>query len=319
MRVLVATHGHCFDGLVSAALFTRLHQHVAGRRHEYIYRACGYAFNQYKPDEAELTYDEHAILDYRLSPSSRVDWYFDHHRTALQIPGTRELYEGGHARQRMFVDADYSSCAKLIMDVARQEFGLAAPELDELVEWADRIDAARFEDAAQAISQEHPVRRFVRVVEHAGNDPFLRKIVPDLLNRPLQDIAESSAIRKRYRPLGKSLDRFVKQLREKCEQRGRVVFADLSDGYLDSAGKFVTYAMFPDSVYSVLLGRQGNGAKILVGYNPWSGRPRDADISAICARYGGGGHPYVGGIPFRETEYDRARLAAREIVSELEG
>jgi hypothetical protein len=62
-----------------------------------------------------------------------------------------------------------------------------------------------------------------------------------------------------------------------------------------------------------------NGAKISVGYNPWSGKPRDADISAICARHGGGGHPVVGAIPFRADDLERARTVAREIAAELAG
>jgi len=86
---------------------------------------------------------------------------------------------------------------------------------------------------------------------------------------------------------------------------------------LESVGKFVTYALFPDSVYSVIVGLLKNGSKISVGYNPWSGHARDRDISEICARYGGGGHPVVGGISFPNTELERARRVARDIAAEL--
>ena len=60
-----------------------------------------------------------------------------------------------------------------------------------------------------------------------------------------------------------------------------------------------------------------SGAKVSVGYNPWSGKPLDTDISAICARYGGGGHPVVGAISFTATEVERAREIARAIAEEL--
>jgi len=72
-------------------------------------------------------------------------------------------------------------------------------------------------------------------------------------------------------------------------------------------------------VYSVIVGLLKSGAKISVGYNPWSGQTLDRDISAICARYGGGGHPVVGGIAFKSSELDRARSVAREIAEELAG
>ena len=123
----------------------------------------------------------------------------------------------------------------------------------------------------------------------------------------------------RYRPLGKKHERYVARVKQKSERLGRVVFVDLTESVLESVGKFVTYALFPDSVYSVVVGLLKNGPKISVGYNPWSGRPLDTDISAICARYGGGGHPVVGGISFPSVALEEARRVARSIASELNG
>jgi hypothetical protein len=220
---------------------------------------------------------------------------------------------------RFFYDPAYSSCTKLVADVARERFGLDMSSLSELTAWADRVDAARFDSAEQAVSRTDPVMQLVSVVEHYGDDAFLQRMVPELLQRPLSELAESSDVRDRYRPLGKKHERFVQRVRDKGERRGRVVFVDLTETVLDTVGKFVTYALFPDSVYSVVVGLLKSGPKISVGYNPWSGRPRDTDISAICARYGGGGHPVVGGIAFTRNDLERARTIANDIASELAG
>jgi hypothetical protein len=319
MRVVVATHGHCFDGLVSAACFTRLLRAREGKRHEFEYRACGYGFGQQRADEAVLTGDQNVILDYRLAPSPRVTWAFDHHRTAFQVPGSREVYDAGRERERMFVDVDYSSCAKLIMDVAREHIGFREPSHDDAVAWAAKVDAARFDSPGDAIDQRHPIKRLVAVVEHQADDAFVNHLVPRVLEEPLAEIAGSRYIRERYEPLGKRRAKQIELIRSRCERRGRVVYADLRDRQLDAAGKFVGYALHPDSVYSVMVGRQGKGAKVLVGYNPWCGVARDFDLSVICARHGGGGHPYVGAIPFRASEHDRAVEVARLIASELVG
>ncbi|HLV67738.1 MAG TPA: hypothetical protein VKY73_18085 [Polyangiaceae bacterium] len=319
MRFVVATHGHCFDGLASAVVFTRLVRAVDGAGAKFEYRACGYGQGQQRPDARVLDGDDNAILDYRFANAPRLGWFFDHHRTAFQSEEDRAAFEARRTSGRYFYDAAYTSCTKLVADVARDRFGVQLDELESLVRWADRVDSASFETAEQAVSRSDPMMQLVSVVEHYGDDAFLARMVPELLVRPLEEIARSSETEERYRPLGRKHERFVQRVRAKGERRGRVVFVDLTETVLDTVGKFVTYALFPDSVYSVIVGLLKSGPKISVGYNPWSGRPLDTDISAICARYGGGGHPVVGGIAFAQNEIERAREIANQIADELAG
>lgn len=317
MQVVVATHGHCFDGLASSVLFTRLLRGLGGSARDFTYRACGYGAAQAHPDDKLLGSGESAILDYRFFPAKNLTWYFDHHRTAFLTEDDRRVFESRRANGRYFYDADCSSCTKLIAQVAQERFGVHDERLDELVAWADRIDAARFENADQAVSRREPVMRMMSVVEHYGDDRFLARFVPELLEKPLGEVAASRRIDELYGPLGEKHERFVERVRAHAEQVGHVVFVDLTDSVLESVGKFVTYALFPKSTYSVIVGRLKNSVKVSVGYNPWSGRERDQDISAICARWGGGGHPVVGGISFKPAELERARGIAREIADEL--
>ncbi len=317
MKVVVATHGHCFDGLASAVLFTRLLGALDEKKRKCVYRACGYGNGQIRADAEILSGDENAILDYRYSATGRVTWFFDHHRTAFQTSEEQRVFEAHKGNGRYFYDPDYSSCTKLIADVAWRHFAINDPGLKELVHWADIVDAARFDSPEQAISRTEPILRMVSVVEHYGDDKFLERMVPELLKKPLAEVARAKAIEDRFKPLGDKHARFVERVRQAGQRMGRVVFVDLTSSVLDSVGKFVTYALFPDSVYSVIVGVLKSGAKVSVGYNPWSGKPLDTDISAICARYGGGGHPVVGAISFRSNEVDRAREVARSIAEEL--
>jgi hypothetical protein len=286
---------------------------------EISYRSCGYGGGQQRADDAMLTGDENAILDYRYHPSDKLTWYFDHHQTAFASPEDRADFDAREPNGRFFYDAAASSCTKLIAKLAAERFAVESPDLAELVTWADRIDSARFGSAAEAVDRSDPIMRLVSVVEHYGDDTFLSRFVPELLARPLREVAAMSEVTSRYRPLGKKHERYVDRVKRSSLRQGRVVFVDLTEEVLDSVGKFVTYALFPDSVYSVVIGLLKHGPRISVGYNPWSGRPRDADISSICARYGGGGHPVVGGIAFSNAEIDRARSVARDIAAELAG
>jgi hypothetical protein len=318
VRVVVATHGHCFDGVGSAVLFTRLLR-ALDESLDFRYRACGYGVGQLHIDDEVLSGEQNAILDYRFFASDRLTWYFDHHRTAFRTPEDRAAFDARATGGRFFFDPAYASCTKLVADIARERFDLVDPALQELVRWADIVDSARFESAEHAIDRANPVLRLVSVIEHQGDDSFLSKLVPELLEKPLLEVASSADIERRYRPIGEKQERFIERVRAKAELRGRVVFVDLTDAVLETVGKFVTYALYPRHMYSVIVGRLKSGIKLSVGYNPWSQQPLDADISAICARYGGGGHSVVGGIAFETKDVERAREIALRIADELSG
>jgi hypothetical protein len=300
-------------------VFSKLVRELGAAAATFEYRTCGYGAGQTRAEPHLFTGDENAILDYRFCPTPSLTWYFDHHRTAFGSADDRDVFEARRSSGQFYFDPAYSSCTKLIADVARERFSVDLASLKELVRWADMVDSARFASPEDAVSRSSPVMQLVSVVEHYGDDAFFKDLVPLLLDRPLDEVARSKAVANRYKPLGKKHERFVARVKQKSERRGRVVFVDLTESVLESVGKFVTYALFPDSVYSVVVGLLKNGPKISVGYNPWSGRPLDTDISAICARYGGGGHPVVGGISFPSSSLDEARRVARSIADELNG
>jgi hypothetical protein len=319
MRVVVATHGHCFDGLASAVVFTRLVRAVEGNTAEFTYRACGYGEGQLSATDAVLSGDQNAILDYKFSASKNLTWYFDHHRTAFANDAERDFFEAHVSSGKYFYDAACTSCTKLIASIAKTEFNVPLGDLEELIRWADIIDSAAFKTPEDALDRSNPIMRLAAVIERHGDDKLLSSLIPELSTRPLHEIAKSPDVDRRYKKIEAQHERFVKRVRERAVQMGRVVLVDLTDEPLETIGKFVTYALYPDAVYSVIVGIFKNAAKISVGYNPWSGKPRDTDISAICARYGGGGHPVVGAIQFGKGEFERARQVANDIAKELEG
>ncbi|HEY2365167.1 MAG TPA: hypothetical protein VGH87_02235, partial [Polyangiaceae bacterium] len=98
---------------------------------------------------------------------------------------------------------------------------------------------------------------------------------------------------------------------------GDTVLVDLTDRNLDVGSKFVTYALFPDKLYSVVITRSKAKCKLSIGYNPWAPRPRTHHIASICERYGGGGHPVVGAVSFMSADVVKAKKVAREIAEEL--
>jgi hypothetical protein len=320
--VVVATHGHCFDGLCSAVMFTRLMKHLHPNDElTFTYRGMGYGPGERVVEPAMFTGNDNVILDYRFTATSALTWYFDHHVSAFSKPEDREFYEraAGASPRTMFHDGGYGSCTKLIADVGRQKFGLdtSSANVRDLVRWADMIDSAAFPNAEMAVMRSEPVLQLMTVVEAHGDDAFIARMVPRLLDSDVEDVARGSDVVSAYAPLEKQQHAFIELVKEHAEDRGRVVLVDLGDKVLETAAKFVTYALWPTSTYSVLLTRSPSKCKISVGYNPWAPEPRNHNIAAICERYGGGGHPVVGAAAFPASDLARAREAARAIADEL--
>jgi hypothetical protein len=317
-RVVIATHGHCFDGAASAALFSRLLQHVEGPAAlEFSYRACGYGPGQNSLDPSWLDGDINAVLDFRYTAAPKLTWYFDHHRTAFQTPEERQHFAAHAGEGRRFHDEHYGSCSKLIADVSRERFGLVDPTLEELVHWADIIDSARFASAEQAVMRAEPELRLMTVLEHHGDATMLARIVPLLGSRPLHEVASSPEVEERWQQLAPLHQAFVERVRTRSTSVGHVVYVDLTDQITEVVGKFVTYALFPDSAYSVIVSRARTKCKISVGYNPWCDTARTHDISAICAEHGGGGHVVVGAVSLPQAAVDQARTIAMSIAQRL--
>jgi hypothetical protein len=323
-QVVAATHGHCFDGLCSAVMFTRLYRHrFSGDGASFTYRGAGYGPGQNGVDPKVLAGDVNAILDFRFAAVPNLTWYFDHHVSAFVTPADRAFYERavaeGEARgeRRMFHDGGYSSATKLIADVGRERFGLDPAPTEDLVRWADMIDSAAFPSAAMAVERKEPELRLMTIVENLGDDAFLTKMIPRLLERPLSEVARSADLAQLYEPLGRAHESFVGLVGRSAERIGHVVLVDVTEQLIEVAGKFVTYALFPDSAYSVLLSRSKSKCKISVGYNPWSPIPRRHNVAEICERYGGGGHPVVGAVSLAADRLDEAKALARTIALEL--
>ncbi len=74
-RVVVATHGHCFDGLCSAVMFTRLMRHLQPDAPlTFRYVACGYGPGQNGVEPKQLDGGVNAILDFRFSTAPQLTW-----------------------------------------------------------------------------------------------------------------------------------------------------------------------------------------------------------------------------------------------------
>ncbi|MBL8682071.1 MAG: hypothetical protein JNK05_23085 [Myxococcales bacterium] len=314
-EVVIAHHGHCFDGACSAAIFTRYLRERENQR-SFVYRGLAYEPNA--PPIAEKLVDGaiNAILDFRYTQSPLLTWYFDHHVSAFQEPGSKAHFDADTTKKK-FHDGTYGSCTKFIADILREHAGWEAPDLNEMIRWADIVDAARFANADVATSLDEPAMAITAVVQECGDDAFCAEMIPRLASEGLAAIAKSPIVESRIAPIRERQAALTERMARAGEQKGVVAHFDLSDQPLDTVAKFVGYKLFPTAMYSVVLAWTPRRAKLSVGFNPWSSRPRKHNIAELCEQYGGGGHPVVGAISLPGTELPKARRVFAELIEKL--
>ncbi len=318
MRLKVLHHANCFDGCASAALLFRFLRDRTG----VTLADTAFAPVQHQRGDpfppGAFDGDVNACVDFRFSPDPALHWWFDHHASAFQPASLRVLFERDVSGQK-FWDPAAPSCTGFIARTCRERFGWSAPDLDDLLRWADVIDAARFPSAATAVRLEEPALRLMTLLE-ATQDPQLpRRMIEALASRPLAEIAAEPWV---TGPLGPILERHLRSIetvRRLARVEGGVVEVDLSETGIEAANKFIAYDLFPEARYTVVVSRDPRRAKVSVGSNPWSPTPRTHDIARICERYGGGGHPVVGAISLDPERLLDARRVAGEIASMLRG
>jgi hypothetical protein len=315
MKLRVLYHGHCFDGVASAATFTRFYKERINPEAEVNYTGLLHRpGNLFDLDMFDS--DENAIVDFKYAASEKLTWWFDHHESAFLTPEDEAHFRADNSG-RKFLDPSRKSCTEFIADVARERFGFDTAPIESLVHWAHVIDGALYESPAQCVELKEPALQLMQVIESDPDDLFIEQIIRDLTRQSLHDVATSAEVQRRFRPILELHMETLEAIRRKATCAKAVVQFDLVDEGYEGFNKFIPYYLYPETTYSVALTRGAHRTKISVGSNPWAPKPRTHNIAKICERYGGGGHAVVGAVSFKPEEVDEARQAVREIVAEL--
>lgn len=316
MQLKVLYHGNCFDGCASAALFGRFFVEREGTRLETV-RFVPLHHQQgdpFPPDAFDA--DVNACVDFRYSASPHLHWWFDHHASAFQRPEDREAFERD-ATGRKFWDPAAPSCTGFIARMLLGRFDWKAEDLAELVSWADVIDAARFPSAEVAVRLEAPALRLMTLLEATKDPQVPTRVIEAMQHRRLSEIAAEPWVAGPLEPILARHGVAVDTVRRRAHVDGGVVLVDLVDTGIEGANKFIAYHLFPEARYTVVVTKDPKRTKVSVGSNPWARPPRAHDISKLCERYGGGGHPVVGAVSLAGDRTEDARRIAGEIASAL--
>jgi hypothetical protein len=316
MKLRILYHGNCFDGVSSAAIFTKFYKTKIDQHAEVAYtpvmHQAGNAFNREQFDG-----DENAIVDFKYSPDDRLTWWFDHHQSAFLSQEDEKHFLADHSGKK-FLDASSASCAEFIARVVKEKFGFDDQSLAELIEWAHIIDGAFYESPAQCVELRSPALKLMQVIEGEKDPKFVEQIIRELTEKTLDEIVASEPVNSRLQPILEQHRKTVELIKERAVYERGVVSFDLTDTGVDGYNKFIPYYFYPQTTYNVALTQSTFRTKISVGSNPWAPRPRRHNIAEICERYGGGGHAVVGAVSLKPEDLELGRRYMQEIITELQ-
>lgn len=316
MRVRILYHDHCFDGAASAAYFSRFHEEKFSPGAQFDFTGLAHKATQlFEPGLFDG--DVNAIVDFKYSPDPRLTWWFDHHQSAFLSPEDAEHFRHDRSGKKLY-DPTFRSCTKFIATVAREKFDYEAPDLKELVEWADIVDGAQYESAQSAVELREPAMKITLVIESAKGSDIVHRVIRMMRHCRLAQIVDDQEIQNLYVPLYERHVASIDVIRDRATYRNGVIFFDLIGNHMEGYNKFIPYYLFPDSTYTVSVSTSSFRTKVSVGSNPWAKQEPTFNLASICERYGGGGHPRVGAISFEIGAVEQARRVAAEIREELE-
>jgi len=315
MRVRILYHDHCFDGAAAAALFSRFLEERFHPDAEFLYTGLAHKADQIFEDSM-FDGDVNAIVDFKYSPDPRLTWWFDHHQSAFLSPEDADQFRRNPSERKAY-DPEAPSCTGFIARITRERWGWQAPDLEELVRWAEIIDGAQYPDARTAVELPAPAMRLTLVIEGVKGSEPVQQIIRWMRRRKLEEIIAEPEIQRIFAPLYERHLNSIEIIRQRARCANGVVSFDLIGYDLEGYNKFIPYYLFPEAIYTVSVSTSSFRTKVSVGSNPWAPRPPRHNLASICERYGGGGHPRVGAISFPLGEVKAARRAAAEIAEEL--
>jgi hypothetical protein len=303
----VYLHFPCFDGVISAVLAC-----------EYLERKHGWKTSEIVPVNysgretwiARQLAKPAAVVDFLYHPDA--DFWADHHQTTFLTPEL-EAHFSQESSANLLYDAGVASCAEVIWRKSARL--LREPRFREMVEWARRIDGARYDSVQEAVLGDTPALRISFSFLRDSSAEYCRFLVESLRLKSLAEVAASQHVAKSYQSVRRAILSGQRLFRKasRLEKDGIVVF-HVEDTGKALLSRYAPYLDYPKARYSVGIMDTSHGAKITAMRNPWR-RFRSVPLGQIFSHYGGGGHQRVASVLLKDRQEAKQTLGS--ILSDL--
>jgi hypothetical protein len=302
-------HSPCFDGIASAVIAVDyLQQHEAWPEIN-LHRV------NYDERDSWLsrTFDvPFAVVDFLYHPGAR--FWADHHLTTFLTPEAQRDYERRDERHVIY-DRNADSCAGLLRRHLAAAVGYRNERFEELVHWAEKIDAARYESVDEAFSFNAPAIR-ISLSLALATDSYCESLVRALLRHSLADTSALPEVSEKFERVRGLSEAGLQRFRSGASLRdGIVVF--MVDGRGVMVNRYAPYRIYPQARYSVGAVRSDSGVKITAMRNPWL-QFESVPLGEIFREFGGGGHQRVASTVVGNRSEDEVRRTVDSILAAIE-
>ncbi len=228
----------------------------------------------------------------------RVGLAFDHHESELDRLKAQET--GGN----LVIDASKRSAARVVYEYygGKETFHRVSEELMEAVDKGDSADFTMEEilhptgwvllhylmDARTGLGR---FRNF-----RISNYELMMELIGYCMDHSIDEILQHPDVKERVDLYFEQSEQFEAQLKRIAKVYDKVVVLDLRDEEIIHAGnRFLIYALYPETQISIHVawGFQKQNTAVMIGKSIVN-KASNADIGALCLRYGGGGHRNAG-------------------------
>lgn len=309
MHVELYFHSPCFDGAVSAALAAEYFEQTLGLSEISLIGVNYHLKNQWLSFSSD---GRMAIVDFLYHPSAF--FWADHHPTTFLNDSLREQY-ARRDHSALLYDNTAPSCAAVLW----KGFGkcIKPPaHFEELVNWANRIDAARYASVDEAIGFNSPAAQISLALSRSRTDELAKRVIVMLRKLPLPEIASTPEIHEPFLKASSLYEQGLERLKQslRLTDDGVAIF-DVNEADV-LINRYAPFYFYPDARYSAGIVRGKETAKLTAMRNPWREFP-SAPLGEFCAAYGGGGHQRVGSIVLRPGEIQTASNVLTQLLAKV--
>jgi hypothetical protein len=303
-------HSPCFDGIVSAVL------------------TCDYFVSADRWREAEVhTVNYHlrdqwlerplarpsAVVDFLYHPDT--DFWADHHETSFLNDAVHEHFRTRRPASFFVYDNRYDSCAGLLWHHFHAEFGHRNARYAELVAWADKIDAAKYDSVEEAVGGDSPALQISTSLARDATEEYCLWLVRAFRDRPLEDVAGAPDVQQRYGQIRALMDTGLKRFRSGSRlEDGIVIFNVEATGAI--VNRYAPFFVYRDASYSAGIIKSLKHVTLITMRNPWR-HFTSVNLGLLCGEFGGGGHQRVGAIRLSGDDCGEAEAILDRIVARI--